>query len=578
MKRLLWQLPCVLATLCMLCLCGCSSDDGPGMPKDYSNLRLGRMDLSGAVSLGLKKANASSRAIDGEYLSAGLYKIDANGNISAVGVYFTTDAEGNRLEHEEYLRIDPYMLFNLTDNYFLVAGCDYYDSDGDVVGDKTDYDEVGNSYLIPQDVPYKHLLVRKSDGKIWCVDNIFEMLIDTSYSWKLAGSFREDSHGTLYFNDNRNAAVVYKFNLNDADASFEQITTGKCPHNSFWRIADNGVVWGTNDAGMNMADFVFAWPYSGWQEMDSVEIYEDIRDDFVRDIPDFEYEHPYYYGKEKLKNFRAILHKVVPYFAGIGNNKPVVFLNNIVRIQAQREGEDEFDFVQSSEFRIPDSDDYADAYWQLMDLLDSNMPVALLYDISIGDTPGTAKLSNSPIELMPQEKAGFDWIDWDCYCYDYNFGCVQSVYIGDDFILTSDNNDKSWITLVDLKTREWRWLKQLDFKVDFSASLSYEYVHSSSAAFSYEGRIWAVDSSSEHFGAWWFDLGSLEDGFVKFNVTLPDFINGYYFESDNGKIIFSGVNPANGNTEKVIVGIMTGEAVTEVTEPELLFETLISLN
>lgn len=365
--------------------------------------------------------------------------------------------------------------------------------------------------------------------------------------------------------------------MNDADASFEQITTGTfLGSDSFWRIADNGVVWGAKKWLLNGSyvfdEALFAWPYSGWQEMGYREIYEDISDDFVRDIPDFEYENE---RGEKFVNFRAILRGVAPFFAEIGN-KPIVFLNNTVGIQAQREGEDEFVSVEKDLFRIIGSYDYFDEYWQFIDLLDSNMPVALLYDISIGDTPGTAKLSNSPIELMPQENVGFDGRNSDFYCHDINLGCIQSVYIGDGFILTSDNGVKSWITLTDLKTREWRWLKQLDFKVDFSVSLFNGYA---SAAFPYEGRVWAVDSSSEHFGVWWFDLQSLEDGFVKFNVTLPDFIpRDYNIRFDNGKIIFSGANPVNGNTEKVIINIMTGEAVTDVTEPELLFETLISLN
>lgn len=76
-------------SVAILMMSGCSSDDGPKGPKiDYSQLRLGHMDLSGAVSIGLEDNNGSSRAIDGEYLSAGLYKVDAQGNISAVGVYF----------------------------------------------------------------------------------------------------------------------------------------------------------------------------------------------------------------------------------------------------------------------------------------------------------------------------------------------------------------------------------------------------------------------------------------------------------------------------------------------------------
>lgn len=154
----------------MLFLCGCSNDEPNASRVDYGRLRLGKMDLSGAVSIGLKGQGAMSRAIDGEFLSAGMYKIDAAGNISAVCVYFTTDTLGKRLEHEEILRVAPGRLFDLTKNYMLAVRCTYYDCDGDIVSDKTEYNDEADDddymHLIIQDVPYKNLLVGKSDGKI----------------------------------------------------------------------------------------------------------------------------------------------------------------------------------------------------------------------------------------------------------------------------------------------------------------------------------------------------------------------------------------------------------------------------
>ena len=116
---------------------------------------------------------SSSRAIDGEFLSAGLYKIDAAGNITAVGVYFTTDTLGKQTGARRKTKSSASQkIFDLSENYIYLMHCDYYDSDGDHVEDRWEYDYDDNSYLVKQDVPYKDLLVRKSDGKIWCIDNI----------------------------------------------------------------------------------------------------------------------------------------------------------------------------------------------------------------------------------------------------------------------------------------------------------------------------------------------------------------------------------------------------------------------
>ncbi|MBD5240789.1 MAG: hypothetical protein HDS59_01750, partial [Barnesiella sp.] len=80
MNKLKFIYACLIAFmgLCVATSCSDNGPDGHSSKTDYNKLRIGRMDLSGAVSVGLK--NGNSRAIDGEYLSSGMYKIDADGN------------------------------------------------------------------------------------------------------------------------------------------------------------------------------------------------------------------------------------------------------------------------------------------------------------------------------------------------------------------------------------------------------------------------------------------------------------------------------------------------------------------
>lgn len=519
----------------MLFLCGCSNDEPNASRVDYGRLRLGKMDLSGAVSIGLKGQGAMSRAIDGEFLSAGMYKIDAAGNISAVCVYFTTDTLGKRLEHEEILRVAPGRLFDLTKNYMLAVRCEYYDSDGDIVSDKTEYNDEADDedymHLIRQDVPYKNLLVRKSDGKIWCVDNISDIIIEDGYSGyekiKLKGTFNEDSSGNLYFN-NRN---VYKFNLNDETSSFEQIASHLLFDEDFF-IADNGVVWSFNSWPM----LTFGWPHSGFQSLSFPYAIEDYISELERTIPGV----TFYDGIKKIEYETLTLEGDARCQCANFNNQPIIITSVTAKLHYW-----EIEYAPD-----PVALNIANS------IRESKWPVGILFEVNIGDTPQSAQPSKMPIELLdpPASALNPNWLR-DGYGVKFN-----SVYVGDNYFLTSGSGN--WITKIDMQKREWTWLKQLDFEIDFSKSLSFN------------NKVWSIDK----YGAHWFDPTTFEDGFVKFNVDIPPYVTFQNFNSKTGKITFSGVNSANGEITTIVIDITTGEAVTDTQAPEMLFETLINLN
>lgn len=108
-------------------------------------------------------------------------------------------------------------------------------------------------------------------------------------------------------------------------------------------------------------------------------------------------------------------------------------------------------------------------------------------------------------------------------------------------------------------------MKKLDVEFDLYGS------------WTYSGKVWSIDTSRDHFGAYWFDLTSFEEDFVNFN-NLPSFFDESDYDYSNGKIIYSEQDPATGNHVKVVIDITTGAAITDEKTPEYLFETIINLN
>lgn len=536
MKHYLKSTVCAIMSVAILMMSGCSSDDGPKGPKiDYSQLRLGHMDLSGAVSIGLEDNNGSSRAIDGEYLSAGLYKVDAQGNISAVGVYFTTDNKGNRLEHEEVLRVVPEELHNLTDNYMLVCWCEYYDSDGDIVEDHYK----GGENWIQQEVPYKNLLVRKSDGKIWCVDNIFELLYD-GYDHRLRGNFNEDAAGALYYRQvDWGNHLVYKFNLQEDSSSLEQLTNTS-ETMEYFHVAYNGVIWSHRDHDIDGYGLMFEWPHSGFQKITSGDIY-DAGGKVVGTIPEGTFRDQW--GNE----FHTDSIRIKPWFV---TSYPIEFQYKpylMIVPSSLSILEDDGDMLtlnNNSHFLVKEA--FREAKW----------PLASIYAIDFGSSPGSAKIADTPmIQLFGVPEDALEVYD--------SFHRVYSFYQGDGYVLTIGTGN--WVTKIDMVNNTWEWMKKLDVEFDLYGS------------WTYSGKVWSIDTSRDHFGAYWFDLTSFEEDFVNFN-NLPSFFDESDYDYSNGKIIYSEQDPATGNHVKVVIDITTGAAITDEKTPEYLFETIINLN
>lgn len=171
-----------------------------------------RFDLAGGEALTMLGA-APSRAVDGDFVNAGMFKIDENGNISAIGVFVNEDGKETRSE----LTVSADRIANLTDDYIYFEWCSYFDADGDRVS--IDSDE------------YLNLIVRRSDGLIFSVTDIINLFEAGGWLGKPGCSFaKEDGQGRLLVASVLgNAMTVGRITLSPGWGTWEQLNTTGWP-------------------------------------------------------------------------------------------------------------------------------------------------------------------------------------------------------------------------------------------------------------------------------------------------------------------------------------------------------------
>ena len=574
MKKYLITL--ITTAMTILGLVSCSDPDVDIQRFASGDMMPGRIDLSGAVSLAMG-GNNNSRAIDGEYLSAGLYKIDAQGRISAVAVYFTTDKNGNRLEHEEKLRLQPIYLHKLTDNYIIAAFCNYYDKDGDFVTNQwvglgeDDYGE-----WIKQEVPYKNLLIRLSDGKIWCIDQIAEKILSNEYGQyhsydiscgkKIKGLFTEDSHGILYHNAGSPGLDVYRFNLSGLNPSYEQIAFYGAGRGEAFYITDNGVAWGIKNALEQFtsewnAQISFAWPKSGFQTYTTEQIDSHIWQ--IQHIPDMTIKQSHGSTFSPGGTFTDIRIKpncLNKYWVSAYKNNPIMIA---FPISFSIYGIREYD---GKEYYIPMfNPDYHGFKSEDLDAIKkyvlNNAVLASFFEITVDDIPGSAAIKGNPIDIKGLSENFIKTNNGDI-----NFNPTKVYQLENRIVLAFESTDKKTALFeIDLNKRESRWLKQLEISLSL-----YHY--------SYKDKLYCIlDRPLE--GIDWYNPYTNQGGFLRFENPIPDYMNVDKTDIHKGILRYKGVNPANGNSEEIAIDIETGKVLNQTSQTiDWYFQTIISLN
>lgn len=545
----------LLLILCAFFLGGCS--DTTNLHKDYSKMLPGRMNLAGAVSVGLKKTS-SSRDIDGEYGSAGLYKVDASGNISAVGVYFTTDTEGNRLEHEEYLHVDPKKLFNVSKNYMMAFDCEYYDKDGDMVKDEYD-----GKYYKHQEIPYKHLLIRKTDGKIWCIDKICYHIYSDSYEYNYSNGlkccFVEDSHGILH------TCGGVRFNLDGLLPSYEKEFNSIDYHDhskrSDWGFLDNGVRVRPLNGGEIL---YFEWPQSGFQELFLEDFDPLVKENYKFSLPkDLVVKDDYYNYKYTELYLKPNVgdHYNHGGFVAILPAGPIW----IIPLQYELRGKHLRNDEVIAEDVTVNSSGYENVYAhdEIIDFIEKNCPFFLIYSPTAGDKPGSACLGNPIYEIKDVPFMGYSY-----FSPDFDFRNSSFCSKGNELLIQFLEDKR--IARFNVKSHELKWILS-DVHMNFDSNW-----------WDAEKEIYyqLITENNKPIGVEWINLLTMETGQTLFKVNIPD----YYGLKDGGPdehfiLTFAGRNPADGLDGEIKVDITTGEPVSsQIFEKDWFLTYLISLN
>ena len=249
----------VLVAVIALLMCSCQKD-GVSLP---DGLRPYKLDLSGAKSLGLNNESSATRGSEdkGQLYDRGLFKIDEQGNVSTVAVYFTVDKNGDKKLQDHNISIDPYRMWKITPDYLLLGDCSYYFENGETA------DELWK---------YSHLLVRISDGLIFWVSDIWQYIGDDPWG-HLTARFIEDDEGNLYFN---NGTMVGRITVTDGIATFQQInTTGSGIVEGYTTIhlLKNGVT-----CTGSLYELSFLWPNGGFCYSTDIDDFNLDRDDYSK--------------------------------------------------------------------------------------------------------------------------------------------------------------------------------------------------------------------------------------------------------------------------------------------------------
>lgn len=560
-----------IAFIGLLLMQACS-DDSMGRI-DYSKVTTGRMDLKGAVAVGLKTDNSGTRATDGVYKS-GLYKIDDDGNITVVGLFVSVNDDESEYEHQEPLRVVPTQIFTASNRYFIASECEYLDKDDDSVY-----------------VPYKYLLVRKSDGKIWGIDDIYEYLFDSD---GIDGRFKIEK-GTLYFCDNgyNGLGTVYRFNLDTDIPSFEQVTKDKDTFADTFHIADDGMVFSYNNFhsdSFSTSGLSLSWPNAGWQLMkpyyenshtpDHYHFLENknilgidweivIPTSLIIDLIPDELRKEY-----EFIEFRLFIGSCTMEFSAI-NNRPIALPSyNVTDDHGEclyskyHEFDDDYDHYEYLYRLIKDPTKQEEARKRALSYALTNgfMPAGY-WEITYNATPLSAEFGNfHEIQSGITEEDVCNKVPGKCNAYEDK-----------DYTLVVYNGHE--VSRIDHNSGESKFLKKTENR--FGYDRHDDILLSADIFFTYSGRLWNYSPSSTFYDDYniaWFDPETLEEGRVKFSIDVPEYMNPFLSKFENGNLVFEGKNPKTGNMEYLYMDIFTGNARLQEIAPDMVFKTLIELN
>lgn len=244
MKRILFFLLAAGGIIGALTLSGCSDKNEPGMGN--GRIKLDRLDISGSKNLLLMESDGATRSGSGNYT---LFKMDADGNLSAVAMSVTVDADGNSTKTMSDISVHPREIYSMGGRFTYLYDCSFSDKEG-----KPMWLQNSDDYTLGYQF---HILVNNGTGKIYRVP----CSVADEWWFSSNSSSYVDESGNLYVRNPENKLARVSFNGDNAVIS----TVG--PQDKSWygdmMVLNNGTI-----AFQGYFDHLeFLYPNGGFQEL-----------------------------------------------------------------------------------------------------------------------------------------------------------------------------------------------------------------------------------------------------------------------------------------------------------------------
>ncbi|WP_145996571.1 hypothetical protein [Alistipes sp. cv1] len=221
-------------------LSSCSKDD-PG--NQTQNLRWSRVDLTGAKYLVLSESPVSKST----GAPSDVFKVDENGNMTAVVFYFTYDNNGNSLQARSDVKVVPQTISSYDGGqYMLFHDCDFRD-------------EQGQSIHLPHYVGSPNFLIRRKDGAVFHIPYSEQDKFPATNSKYTA---KVDHNGDLFVCSS--SGIISKVEAKDGQTYLRQITPNGTGATQFMLTDQTDVLLSGNLSGLPaISDNTFRYPVYG---------------------------------------------------------------------------------------------------------------------------------------------------------------------------------------------------------------------------------------------------------------------------------------------------------------------------
>ena len=220
-------------------LASCSKDDPDNQTQ---NLRWSRVVLTGAKYLVLSESPVSKSTV----APSDVFKVDENGNMTAVVFYFTYDNNGNSQQARTDVKVVPQKISSYDGGqYMLFHDCDFRD-------------EQGQSIHLPHYVGRSNFLIRRKDGTVFHIPYSEEDKFPTTNSKYTA---KVDHNGDLFV---CSSSRISKVEAKDGQTYLRQITPNGTGATQFMLTDQTDVLLSGNLSGQPaISDNTFRYPVHG---------------------------------------------------------------------------------------------------------------------------------------------------------------------------------------------------------------------------------------------------------------------------------------------------------------------------